>query len=76
MADERTAASFSTAELEGITRCAGGRDRYVAGNVVNPISGKQSDHDFFVYGDRWDIACESAAAQKAVAGLTGGDKAP
>ena len=76
MADERTAASFSTAELEDMTRCAGGRDRYVVGNVVNPISGKQSDHDFFVYGDRWAIACQSAAAQKGVAEITGGDKAP
>lgn len=52
------------------------RDKYVAGNVVNPITGKQGEYDFFVYGDRWAIACESTAAQNGVAEVTGGDKAP
>ena len=52
------------------------RDKYVAGNVVNPISGRQDEYDFFVFGDRWAVACTSAAAQDGVADVTGGDKAP
>jgi len=52
------------------------RDKYVAGNVVNPITGKKRQDDFFVYGDRWAIACESVDCQDGVAHATGGDKAP
>jgi hypothetical protein len=52
------------------------RDKYVAKQVYNPITGRQPEYDRFVYGDRWAIACQSDASQDDVAGVTGGDKAP
>lgn len=52
------------------------RDAYVGGEVFNPLTGRKPEYAFFVLGDGWAVACESRAAQREVADVTGGETAP
>lgn len=52
------------------------RDAYLAGEVINHITGRKADYAFFVYGNGWAIACQSRTSQEKVADVTGGEAAP